>query len=528
MTRHIHRFFNTTGPCNPDDHYMLPPADRLRGAQLHRYVRDKLYWLLHAPRQTGKTTFLQSWMRELNATDEVSACYVTVERAQGSAEIAGGMTAICSAIRQWSERVRLPVPEVGTSDPKSMLSSIMGDWAAKIAPRPLVVLFDEVDCLEGETMTGFLRQLRDGFASRGVGTFPVSVALVGMRDLKDYLLWARDGSPVNPGSPFNIKEDSATLWNFSRANIAVLFAQRTAETGQQIEPAALDYVRERTRGQPWLVNSLFKRATMRILDEEDFSDVTLAHIQAAEKQMILARETHLDALAARMEDPRVRRIMETMLTGEVDMQMSGSDAFLLCLDLGLVRHDFGYPPEIANPIYKEILARQMAQGIESSVPARENLRFRWERPGGALDMDNLLREFQKFWRRHSEIWESKSNYTEAFPHLLLMAFLQRIVNGGGRIEREYAAGNGRLDLAVEYKNAWHIIEIKILHDYETPGLVREEGIEQTAAYRDKFSPPPPAWLVIFDRRSGEKKRPWEQRLTWDANLQNTGITVVGC
>ena len=61
------RFFNTTGPCMPWDHYMLPPADRLVGAQLHRYIRDSLYWVLHAPRQTGKTTFLQSWAREINA-----------------------------------------------------------------------------------------------------------------------------------------------------------------------------------------------------------------------------------------------------------------------------------------------------------------------------------------------------------------------------------------------------------------------------------------------------------------------------
>ena len=57
------RFFNTTGPCDPDDHYMLPPEERLVGAQLHRYISDKLYWVLHAPRQTGKTTFLKSWMR---------------------------------------------------------------------------------------------------------------------------------------------------------------------------------------------------------------------------------------------------------------------------------------------------------------------------------------------------------------------------------------------------------------------------------------------------------------------------------
>ena len=60
------RFFNTTGPCNPDDHYILPPEARLVRAQLDRYIESKLYWVLHAPRQSGKTTFLQSWMRKIN------------------------------------------------------------------------------------------------------------------------------------------------------------------------------------------------------------------------------------------------------------------------------------------------------------------------------------------------------------------------------------------------------------------------------------------------------------------------------
>ena len=61
------RFFNTTGPCNPERHYMLPAHERLVGASLDRYIKNELYWVLHAPRQTGKTTFLQSWMREINS-----------------------------------------------------------------------------------------------------------------------------------------------------------------------------------------------------------------------------------------------------------------------------------------------------------------------------------------------------------------------------------------------------------------------------------------------------------------------------
>jgi hypothetical protein len=239
---------------------------------LNRYVGDKLYWVLHAPRQTGKTTFLLSWMKDINTSGSALACYVSVERCQGISEPEKSMPVICDAIRAWAERNKtmlpnLPVPQAGQVEPQSLLSDILSNWASLAAPKPLVVLFDEVDVLQGETMVSFLRQLRDGFPARGVGSFPVSIALVGMRDLKDYITAAKGGVAPNPGSPFNIKADSATIGNFSQDNTARLFAQRTADTGQKITDEALDYVWEQSQGQPWIVNNLFMRATMRVLDE---------------------------------------------------------------------------------------------------------------------------------------------------------------------------------------------------------------------------------------------------------------------
>ncbi|MGV8096630.1 MAG: hypothetical protein AB2L24_32640, partial [Mangrovibacterium sp.] len=193
MAKRSVRFFNTTGPCNPDMHYMLPPEDRLVGAQLHRYIRDQLYWVLHAPRQTGKTTFLQSWMREINAGTEALACYVSVERCQGISEPEKSMPAICNAIREYTDMAGMAVPEINTVDANSMLSNILINWAKIVQPKPLIVLFDEVDVLEGESLISFLRQLRGGFADRGVGKFPISIALVGMRDLKDYITASKGG-----------------------------------------------------------------------------------------------------------------------------------------------------------------------------------------------------------------------------------------------------------------------------------------------------------------------------------------------
>ena len=169
------RFFNTTGPCNPWDHYMLPPEERLVGAQLQRYIRDQLYWVLHAPRQTGKTTFLQSWMREINSGEfnggDALACYVSVERCQGIAEPERAMPGICAAVRQYAEAFGVPAPELKTTDASSMLSDILKNWSELAAPRSLVVLFDEVDVLEGETLISFLRQLRGALRPGGPGCF---------------------------------------------------------------------------------------------------------------------------------------------------------------------------------------------------------------------------------------------------------------------------------------------------------------------------------------------------------------------
>jgi hypothetical protein len=366
-----------------------------------------------------------------------------------------------------------------------------------------------------------LRQLRDGFMSRGTGQFPVSIALVGMRDLKDYITAAKDGVPPSPLSPFNIKADSVLLGNFLKEDTAKLFAQRTEETGQRVTREALEYVWEQSGGQPWIVNSLFKRATMRILKQDDYSEVTLAHIKEAREQMILARETHLDALAYRLEDPRIRKIMEILMTGGTDPFLTQGEGFRLALDLGLVIRKQG-TPSVANPIYREVLARQMTFGPQDAIPEPE---WQWEKPDGSLDMDALLREFQIFWRENSEIWDEKLEYTEAFPHLLLMAFLQRVLNGGGRIEREYAAGRGRMDLFIEYNGNSYVIEIKMIREKQSSDTVRTKGLEQTAKYRDTKDPQAPAYLVIFDRRGATKNEPWDKRLSWQ---KENGITVVGC
>ena len=103
-------------------------------------------------------------------------------------------------------------------------------------------------------------------------------------------------------------------------------------------------------------------------------------------------------------------------------------------------------------------------------------------------MTRLLTDFQGFWRENSEIWQEGFEYKEASPHLILQAFLQRVINpstgsgrfGDGRILREMAGGRKRLDLCVEYQDQRYPVELKIRYD----GSTEAEGIEQLAGYMD--------------------------------------------
>jgi Holliday junction resolvase len=99
------------------------------------------------------------------------------------------------------------------------------------------------------------------------------------------------------------------------------------------------------------------------------------------------------------------------------------------------------------------------------------------------------------------------------------------MNGGGQIEREYAAGRGRMDLTVEFKGRTYVIEIKLIREYNSPEEVREEGLEQLRRYCDRLGGNPLAYLVIFDRRGKTKEKPWQERLSWE---ETEGVTVVGC
>ncbi len=214
-----------------------------------------------------------------------------------------------------------------------------------------------------------LRQLRDGYNSRAAVPFPHSVVLCGVRDVRDYKL-ASGGSPphTGSGSPFNIKTKSLRMANFEAQEIRELYGQHTAETGQPFSEEALQLAWEVTRGQPWLVNALANE----ILEEmqvEPPTPITAAHLEAARERLILARATHIDSLVDRLHEERIRKVIEPILIGAAPSADVLYADLMVVRDLGLI--EVAPRLQIANPLYAEVISRDIADNLQPDVDQEE-------------------------------------------------------------------------------------------------------------------------------------------------------------
>ena len=211
--------------------------------------------------------------------------------------------------------------------------------------------------------------------------------------------------------------------------------------------------------------------------------------------------------------------MEPIIIGKKYTIDFTNDNTQYCMDLGLLHINREGNLEPSNPIYREVIIRYLTANTQFHL--QSIIKNRWIQADGSLDMMGLFQSFQQFWRENSGIWEEKYDYKEAAPHLILMAYLQTVVNSGGKIHREYASNKGAMDLYVQFGKFKYPIEIKIRYDTKT----LPEGLIQLAEYMDTVGEKI-GWLVIFDKRTSKT---WEEKITWKVEKMNSKIIyVVGC
>jgi hypothetical protein len=526
----MERFFNNAGPTKPDLHYHIDPLTRLDWEEIQQLIREQRYFILHAPRQTGKTSTLLAMMKALNDVGHYACAYANIEGAQAArGDETQGIPAACSAIARSIELyLNDPLPAAWlrgdgqTFAVQDQLTQLLQQWA-KTTTKPTVLLLDEVDALVGDTLISLLRQIRAGYAQRP-DAFPQTIILCGVRDVRDYRMHQGDGEVITGGSAFNIKAASLRMGNFSEEESRALWLQHTETTGQPFEETIFPELWEDTRGQPWLVNALAYEVTWHNRSLRNRSlPVTLTDYKQARESLIQSRATHLDQLADKLKEKRVHNVVQALLVGEETALKLPEDDVQYVEDLGLIERKPQF--RISNRIYREVLPRELTSVLQDTLLQQQSWYLTADH---RLNMTKLISAFQQFFREHSDSWSEGFDYKEAAPQLLLQAFLQRIINGGGRISREYGLGRKRTDLLIEWPTDPSqgmygplqriVIELKLLRgELET---VISKGLEQTADYSQRVGADE-AHLIIFNR---DPAISWDEKI-WQRQGEYQGRSI---
>ncbi|MEM6405358.1 MAG: AAA family ATPase [Pseudomonadota bacterium] len=512
---------------------MIDPLTRLNLSNIERLIAQQRYFVLHAPRQTGKTTCLLALMAHLNAQGNYRVLYANIEAAQALREdVPQAIQTVCSVIAHRAKtylkdtRLIAYLQDQTSKNPGDALTELL-TWWTETSDKPTVLFLDEIDALVGDTLISVLRQIRSGYAQRSAA-FPISIILCGVRDVRDYRIQTSGKDIITGGSAFNIKTTSLRLGNFIQQEVVALWQQHTQETGQTFAEAIFPELWQDTRGQPWLVNALawiLTEETPHLADRQ--MSITLEDYRTAREKLIQSRATHLDQLTDKLKEPRVHRVMAAILSGADDETDIPTDDIQYVADLGLITAQ--PDTQITNRIYQEVIPRELIWSKQTRITHQQHWYLTSER---RLDMLQLLQAFQQFFREHSDAWIQQFDYKEAGPQLLLQAFLQRIVNGGGRISREYGLGRKRTDLYIEWpvdeQAGFHgeiqriVLELKLR--YGSLEAMLADGLPQTADYAERCGADE-AHLLIFDRRPSVS---WEAKIWHDtAHQNNHAITLWG-
>jgi len=515
------KFFNTAGPVNKAVHYKLDPLHRWDLEEILFLIQQEKYFVLHAPRQTGKTSCLLALREYLNTSGNYFAIYLNVEGAQAARhDIDEGIGGIINALSRQvdSDTAKRLMTIVDTFKSVDALTASL-QYLSESSNKPVVLFIDEIDSLIGDTLVSVLRQLRNNYDQRPQ-KFPISLILCGIRDIKDYRIQRSNMEIITGGSCFNIKSKSLRLGNFKKDEVHKLLMEHTLETGQKFEDSVFDYIFKQTDGQPWLVNAVAFELTFEMKENRDHSVViTKDMAKIAVNNIIVSRAVHLDQLTDKLREDRVRRVILPMILNNATHDNGSDDDRQYCIDLGLIK-DSSEGIVIANPIYMEIIPRELAKTKQQDFKTK--FRPEWINPDGSLNTPMLFEMFTDFWRTNSEIWsQHMAGYEEAAPHLVFQAFLQRVANGSGYVRREYALGTGRTDIYLEWQGSKEaknydvsiktqriVIELKMLRKKDGLETIKAKALEQTAEYSRRCDATE-NFILIFDR---DERTNWREKV----------------
>ena len=499
------KWFETRGPVNPEDNYVVARPDEL--ADFIKRVKRGRYVVLFAPRQTGKTTFFKTALAMLETAED--GAYLPIQlnfeiyEGYGRAEFYGSLREnICMEITAVFRQRRIPLAEeladfLANAPLANSLSlgNFLRQLGLLLTPQRVVLLIDEFDAIPREELRNFLRTLRYIYLLGRRQRCPYSVGIVGVKSITqlDY---------DRTISPFNI-QDEFNLPNFTLAQVQELLGEYTAEVGQAFAPAVVEALHRQTGGQPFLVNRLAQLLTeeMNIPLTET---ITVAHFAKAHQEILGEDNVNIVHLRTNIRrNPRFQRRLMQIISYDESVDFNLDDDILSELaTYGVITKDEEGICEIANPIYLYRILRTFQpflNGLESDYYPQDtgNGYHDYLTADGAIAMGRLLDNFRDFIARAGfRILQVPATPREYVGQYLLFAYLDQFVRQvRGAMHLEVQTGRGRADLVIFHHGQKHIVETKIWQGEKS----YRAGKAQLSAYL-KLEGVSAGYYVVFDHR----------------------------
>lgn len=472
------RYFNTHGPVNETDHYVVTRGTLV--ADIAAQIARGAYFTIFAPRQMGKTTLLRRLrdvLQEYPGFIPVTMSFQrfetwSVEEFMTEFGRLLGQRLVAGVQQTFPEQVDA-IKALHIAHP---LNTYPRFWAffdelQQVLPDARVVLIiDEFDGTPQEAISPLLQTWRDMYLDLPPPRSLHSVVLIGIQNI----------AKLNLGrsSPFNIATQLA-LPNFARTQVEDLLGQHADETGQHFVPEAVSAIMRLTEGQPFLVNRLAAILTETIVPDRA-EPITPAALVLARQKLITETNYNFETLTQHANDHR-ETVLNILFGASREFNLN--DPVVSELQMyGVITGEAEGNCRIANPIYADVLLaafRPPQLGLQADILVN-GYDFRPHTSNGKLEMNVLLSQFRAFVeRRGREAFKVTPTPHEATGQYLLMAYLSLIVRqADGDLFTEVDTNTGRMDLIVVHQGQRYIIETKIWRGPEA----YDDGLDQLVGY----------------------------------------------
>lgn len=481
----MERYFNITGCCNPQEHYMVNLDSRL--AQIKKMIDRGQYFCINRGRQYGKTTILGALEKYLeNDYIVVSMDFQGLSTSEFATEeifvkaFARELWLNQEARNLMSNNIQAEIKKMKSSASFMMadLFICISEWCME-SERPVILLIDEVDqASNNQIFLDFLAQLRLYYLQKSKRPAFQSVILAGVHDIRNLRQKIRPDAEHRHNSPWNIASSFNVDMSFSTKDIEGMLEQyeNDHKTGMNIEKIS-QLIYDYTSGYPVLVTEFCK-----IMDESvGWSEQGVIE---ANKQILIKKTPLFESLIGKLEDNEfLRKLLYGILFKGQKIPYNPDDATIDdAFMYGFVKNEHGLI-EVANRvfevrIYNWFISIETTDSLIFAEGVNDKNQFI---SGNQLNVELIL---EKFIQHFNEIYGSQPDkFKEDDGRKLFLLYLRPIINGTGNYYIEaQTRDQRRTDVIVDYLGKQYIIELKIWHgdEYNT------KGEQQLSEYLDYY------------------------------------------